>query len=794
MRPIKQLVQRFKLFLSQRRAAVVRGVEWLLSRLEPTNRTAVWLKRLAWLGPILLGAWIGLESLHLPGGAIAGAMFGALAGGLAVLLAYLALSLLAGPVSRLFQSLDRIWTRAGLAAAIAAVLLVSPLGLPSLPAVLAGVLVVGAFSLVGAGIGLLTRKRRRPLAGSACLIPGVVVIVFMVTWMHGGEGNEDPVASLVPDRNAPAGQWAGLLQPGVHEVGFLAYGSGSDQRRAEYGLEAAWTSESVDGGEILSRPNGFGLKLRERWWGFGLDELPLNGRVWYPVGAPGPLPLVLVVHGNHDMMHFSDPGYAWIGEHLASRGHIVVSVDQNFLNGGVFGDLDRENAARGWLMLEHLAAWREWQQSPGHELHEKADLDNVVLIGHSRGGEAVALAAAFNRLQHFPENHRVSFDYGFGIQGVAAIAPIDGQFWVSDKPTPLEDASYFVIHGGMDGDVYYFAGDRQWRRAALRADGGRFAASLYVHHANHGQFNTVWGDNDTGSLAGRFLNRTWMMNGEDQRRVGRLYLTAFVESALARATVVPDVFCRPGAAGQALPDTIYVARCDDGRRLVLADFEQRLDITRGNLPGVRLAGRDLDMWEERDVGFRSTTSRRQTGAFLGWHTGEEPGRAPMFAVTLDEQSRNRLDLSASSVLWLDLAHADQDPPERRDDGNRGADGELDPEASGLEIPDPADNGNGLRPALSIEVELVDVYGVRSRRALKQFGRLLPPLPVRHTRLDVVNRERYRSATEPVLASMAVELEDFAADGVAVDELEAMNLHFDNAAPGVLIIERITVQP
>ena len=37
----------------------------------------------------------------------------------------------------------------------------------------------------------------------------------------------------------------------------------------------------------------------------------------------GPFPLVLIVHGNHDMAEFSDPGYEYLGELLASRGFIL---------------------------------------------------------------------------------------------------------------------------------------------------------------------------------------------------------------------------------------------------------------------------------------------------------------------------------------------------------------------------------------------------------------------------------------------------------------------------------------
>ena len=75
----------------------------------------------------------------------------------------------------------------------------------------------------------------------------------------------------------------------------------------------------------LSDMKGLRASAREWFWGFDAARLPLNGRVWYPAGD-GPYPLVLVVHGNHAMEDFSDPGYGYLCEHLASRGFIAVSL------------------------------------------------------------------------------------------------------------------------------------------------------------------------------------------------------------------------------------------------------------------------------------------------------------------------------------------------------------------------------------------------------------------------------------------------------------------------------------
>ncbi|MCD4711112.1 MAG: hypothetical protein K8R52_09720 [Bacteroidales bacterium] len=55
--------------------------------------------------------------------------------------------------------------------------------------------------------------------------------------------------------------------------------------------------------------------------------------------------------------------------------------------------------------------------------------------------------------------------------------------------TPVEDVNYFTIHGSMDGDLRSFDGLRQMRRVSFHDSAYHFAAGLYLHGANHGQFH-----------------------------------------------------------------------------------------------------------------------------------------------------------------------------------------------------------------------------------------------------------------------------------------------------------------
>ena len=114
-------------------------------------------------------------------------------------------------------------------------------------------------------------------------------------------------------------------EKGRYEVRTLYYGSGTDKRRAVFRDSVTIKTKTVDASPFVSMEPPV-AKARDKDWGFGVNKSPINGRVWYPVGD-GPFPLVLIVHGNHNPLDYSDPGYAYLGELLASRGFILVSID-----------------------------------------------------------------------------------------------------------------------------------------------------------------------------------------------------------------------------------------------------------------------------------------------------------------------------------------------------------------------------------------------------------------------------------------------------------------------------------
>ncbi|HEY5220249.1 MAG TPA: hypothetical protein VIJ16_10600, partial [Gemmatimonadaceae bacterium] len=99
-------------------------------------------------------------------------------------------------------------------------------------------------------------------------------------------------------------------EPGPYTVEYLSYGSGTDKRRAVFRDSVKIKTRAVDASPFVKMPPEE-AKRRKDTWGFDIKHSPLNGRVWYPEG-PGPFPLVVIAHGNHDPTDYSDPGYQYL--------------------------------------------------------------------------------------------------------------------------------------------------------------------------------------------------------------------------------------------------------------------------------------------------------------------------------------------------------------------------------------------------------------------------------------------------------------------------------------------------
>lgn len=606
----------------------------------------------------------------------------------------------------------------------------------------------------------------RKLMGT--LLP-IVLLGGGLFWLL-SEGS-DPFAETLPPAVVPAGLVTLAEQgisnpaaPGSFAVTNFTYGSGQDEKRPEYATGVRFTTPSVDASLLLPEWKDKKKKWRERYWGFGVTSFPLNARVYLPEGE-GPFPLVLIVHGNHSMIDYSDGGYAYLGELLASRGMITVSVDENFINGHWSGDfMGKEMPARAWLLLKHLEQWQAWNTTPGHELFGKVAMDRIMLVGHSRGGEAVSIAAAFNRLPAYPDNALQAFDFDFDIRAVVSIAPTDYRY---HRQITLEEVDYLSLQGSYDADEVSFWGLRPYHRLAS----ANIKAGVYLHRANHGQFNSSWGRADFGGTMRWLLNTQPLLSGEEQRQAAAVFISAFAEATLKNNRTYLPLLQNAQLAGSWLPTNHYLNHFQEKGDLILQDFEEDIDLYSGK-QGIIIQTENLKVWREETLPTRDGGSQENNALILGWDYGAgiDPDSIASCTFSLPDHLVG-IDSSMTHLL-ISLATGKADDLPKNPTIEKDDDREL--------------------PPTDVQVILTDSAGASIYLQLSDYQSVSPPLPAQFMKLKSLAEDMIGKEREIQLATFSLPLTAFKTQGGLLDvaKIKTIQLVFPYSTHGVLVVDDI----
>ncbi|MEK6478974.1 hypothetical protein WJR50_15615 [Catalinimonas sp. 4WD22] len=636
-------------------------------------------------------------------------------------------------------------------------------------------------SLLGIVCAIIGYYSIRKLSVNQKAIPAWVGIATVVLCVGVGiywllQEGYDPYTETLPPpfENAKVSTLSeqGLENPasqGDYEVQTFTYGSGNDQKREEYAEAVRFKTPAVDASLLLPEWKGDKKKWRERYWGFGVTEFPLNGRVYLPEGE-GPFPLVLIVHGNHSMIDYSDGGYAYLGELLASRGFITVSVDENFINAHWSGDFrGKEMPARAWLLLKHLEQWKKWNNSPEHELSGKVDMDNIMLVGHSRGGEAVCIAAVFNELLYFPDNADEEFNFNYNIKGVVSIAPTDYRY---HRQIDLENVNYLSLQGSYDSDEISFWGMRTYRRLAFADSSNYFKAGVYLHQANHGQFNASWGRADFGAPAKWLLNTEPMLSGEEQREAAKVFISAFTEAALHDDKSYLPLFKNAVLARDWLPQEYYLTHFYDQHTQTLVDFEDDMDITTAS-EFAELKAENTVIWREENLSTRDGESQQNNAVVLGWDYGKEmqPDALASYEIVLKDSLGVQIDSSGSMLVTLaagDYRELKQQDKEQNSSDER------------------------EEPTLNFSIVLSDRDGKTASMQLSDEKKIAPMLKTRFMKTASLSKDMIGDEWEVQPETFHLPLSKFQQNDSSFDlqQLRQIEFVFDQNNYGVIILDDI----
>jgi hypothetical protein len=142
--------------------------------------------------------------------------------------------------------------------------------------------------------------------------------------------------------------------------------------------------------------------------------------------------------------------------------------------------------------------------------------------------------------------------------------------------------SYFIIHGSQDSDVFDFEGYHTYERthavdlANPTVSDGKFKAMLWVHKANHNQFNSVWPSETPPGVA---------MPRASQEEIAKVHLGALAQLVLLHRAEFVEVLRDHGAAVAWDPAGIeFVSQYQNPERIFIEHNQESLAFPVVSLP------------------------------------------------------------------------------------------------------------------------------------------------------------------------------------------------------------------
>lgn len=246
-------------------------------------------------------------------------------------------------------------------------------------------------------------------------------------------------------------------------------------------------------------------------------------RLWYPttVASMTPRPLVVISHGNGHQYSW----YNYLGTHLASWGYIVISHQNNTVPG-----IETSSTTS----LQHTNAIIAQQATVASgAINGKIDASRISWIGHSRGAEGIV--RAYDRI--FDATYTPT---GYGLSNIKFLCPIAPTDFLGVNSANPHAANFMLLWGAADGDVSGVPTNSIAWSFDLAERSVGFRNTVYVHGADHNDFNCC-GTNDFVGPSG-----TAILNAGAQA-VAKAFILAGIKYHIEGESAMKEFMWRPSS-------------------------------------------------------------------------------------------------------------------------------------------------------------------------------------------------------------------------------------------------------
>ena len=281
-------------------------------------------------------------------------------------------------------------------------------------------------------------------------------------------------------------------------------------------LTAKGTQAPTPTTKIKAVPFDLGNSMIAQPWA-SLEEfrnmpVRLNGLIAVPPTGDN-LPIVIIIHGSHDVGCPSPDGYtatwpcpgeevpnyqgfAYLIEALAEDGSVAVSLNANPAYVAAYGQ-PASNQRLPVLLDQYLAkiaaATKGEDVGLGVDLTGRVDWKQLVILGHSAGGEGVSWIIESRADRTAPE--QISAGQG-PIAAAILLAPSATSPHDIEASLPLA-----VLLPACDRDVADLGGQFYYEFARQKPESDDLAVSVFLPFMNHNRFNTLLADETLGNAS-----------------------------------------------------------------------------------------------------------------------------------------------------------------------------------------------------------------------------------------------------------------------------------------------------
>jgi hypothetical protein len=150
------------------------------------------------------------------------------------------------------------------------------------------------------------------------------------------------------------------------------------------------------------------------------------------------------------------------------------------------------------------------------------------------------------------------------------------------------------------------------------------------------------------------FNKRQIMPGEDQEKIGKVFISAFLEATLNGKAGYLNLFRDYRSGINWIPETVYLNQYEDPACEFICTFDEDLNVVSTTLEGGEIHSENLTVWREQVVPLKQGTQATRA-VFAGWNLEETDSLPGVLGIR--QQGTNQISTDENSYLYFVMADA-----------------------------------------------------------------------------------------------------------------------------------------